>query len=117
MRTVGSEPQGLSTADPDLNPPPLIGLTCSTQAWQDWSALYPGQPADYVRRDYSRAVETAGGLPVLLPVPLDPVIGLKTLPHLAGLILTGGEDVHPRCYGKNLSRDWGKWIISGIWRK
>jgi putative glutamine amidotransferase len=62
--------------------------------------LYPGRPADFVIRDYSRAVETTGGLPVLIPVPLATRTGLETLARLDGLLLTGGDDVHPRCYGE-----------------
>ena len=80
---------------------------------KDWSSLYTGRPADFVVRDYSRAVETAGGLPVLIPVPQDPQTGLDTLTRLDGLLVTGGDDVHPRCYGEEPRPDWEKLITKG----
>ena len=100
MSAAGSKPHNTAAPGPAPTPPPLIGLTCSTQSLKDWSSLYTGRPADFVVRDYSRAVETAGGLPVLIPVPQDPQTGLDTLTRLDGLLVTGGDDVHPRCYGE-----------------
>jgi putative glutamine amidotransferase len=48
---------------------------------------------------YMRAVERAGGLPVALPpISVGNVDGL--LDHLSGLVLTGGPDLDPSCYGE-----------------
>lgn len=88
----------------NLDPPPVIGLTCSRQAAPE---------RYYVSEDYARAVAAAGGLPVLLP----PVgtgrrppggqapQGLEAqaaaiLRRLDGLVLTGGGDVDPAWYGE-----------------
>ncbi|WP_058486474.1 gamma-glutamyl-gamma-aminobutyrate hydrolase family protein [Defluviitalea phaphyphila] len=48
--------------------------------------------------DYIKAVERAGGTPIVLPVveninTLDPVIN-----KLNGIIFTGGSDINPHCY-------------------
>jgi gamma-glutamyl-gamma-aminobutyrate hydrolase PuuD len=48
-----------------------------------------------------RSVLRMGGIPVVLPV-LDPAAAADTLDHLDGLVLTGGNDVHPDHYGAAL---------------
>ncbi len=68
---------------------PLIGLTTHT---------FPRErgPYDSLNRDYSRSVEAAGGLAVLLPVGTPSEI----CGRLDGLVLTGGSDVGPQHYGE-----------------
>lgn len=73
---------------------PLIGITTDIQkatfgAWEEESALVP--------TDYTRAVEAAGGRPLLIPPSDD---GHKeTLDVLDGIIFSGGSDVGPDTYG------------------
>ncbi|HEY6836488.1 MAG TPA: gamma-glutamyl-gamma-aminobutyrate hydrolase family protein [Gaiellaceae bacterium] len=73
---------------------PLVGITTDVQvtrfgAWTEESALVP--------TDYTRAVERAGGRPLLVP-PSDG--GLEeTLEVLDGLVLSGGSDLDPATYG------------------
>jgi putative glutamine amidotransferase len=73
---------------------PLVGITtyvttATFGAWEEESALVPA--------DYVRAVERAGGRPVLIPPSDD---GLQeTLDALDGLILSGGSDLDPGTYG------------------
>ena len=57
---------------------------------------------DLFMSDYGRAVQEAGGLPVLLPVDIDPsgYVG-----RLDGLVLTGGTDVGPERYGRASESD------------
>lgn len=74
---------------------PLIGLTCTTNCGADWAEYVPGQIMDYVFRDYSLALEAAGGIPVLIPVGNDAETPRRLVPHLDGLLLTGGHDVFP----------------------
>ncbi|MDH3294900.1 MAG: gamma-glutamyl-gamma-aminobutyrate hydrolase family protein [Acidimicrobiia bacterium] len=45
---------------------------------------------------YARCVLTAGGLPIHLPIDANPT---EFIPHLDGLILTGGADIEPGRYG------------------
>jgi len=52
-----------------------------------------------LRDDYVRAVERAGGLPVVL-APGTPEDAPVLLDHLDGLLLTGGADVDPGLYGQ-----------------
>jgi gamma-glutamyl-gamma-aminobutyrate hydrolase PuuD len=50
----------------------------------------------YLRTTYTDAVVTAGGAPLLVPMPCPPT----ALEVLDGLVLTGGVDIHPRHYGE-----------------
>lgn len=75
---------------------PLIGLsTYREQArWGVWH-----QPADLLPTAYARAVEQAGGVPVLLP-PQSPASAPTVVERLDGLLVTGGADVDPARYGE-----------------
>jgi putative glutamine amidotransferase len=67
---------------------PLIGITTYEKSERGRFEL----PATYVE-----AVQLAGGLPVLIPPVEIDVSAL--LDRLDGLILAGGDDVHPKYYG------------------
>ncbi|MDI3317660.1 MAG: asparaginase [Bacillota bacterium] len=56
--------------------------------------------AFHVGADYVRAVEAAGGLPVLLPAGEGPVLPEEALRGVDGLLLAGGGDVAPGLYGE-----------------
>jgi putative glutamine amidotransferase len=81
---------------------PLIGVTTSE--------LRPGELATLRRHGepphaemalgitYARAVEAAGGLPVVMP-PLAPEAVPALVDRLDGLLLSGGPDLDPEAYG------------------
>lgn len=75
---------------------PIIGVTAYEEParWDVWirqAALLP--------MSYPRAIERAGGVPVLIP-PVDELGGLTALVRrLDGLVLAGGPDVDPARYG------------------
>lgn len=72
---------------------PLIGIPCHSGVGTE-----SHRPIFYNNIAYIRAVEAAGGIPLLIPI-LDDLAGLQTLlPRLDGLLLSGGTDVHPRHY-------------------
>ncbi len=71
--------------------PPRIGITIAYD--QRRRGLYA------LRQDYVRAVEKAGGLPVVLAPVAEPLVG-PMLDALSGLILSGGSDVDPSLYGE-----------------
>jgi putative glutamine amidotransferase len=54
-----------------------------------------------VRSDYVKAVEAAGGMPLLL-APMSPKDTGPLLERLDGIVLSGGEDVDPEWYGQAL---------------
>ncbi|HLI37408.1 MAG TPA: gamma-glutamyl-gamma-aminobutyrate hydrolase family protein [Streptosporangiaceae bacterium] len=76
-------------------PRPLIGITGQLEAahWDRWVREAVLSPVSY-----TRAVERAGGTPLVLPpVPAGAVASLVAGLH--GLVLTGGKDVDPGAYG------------------
>jgi putative glutamine amidotransferase len=73
---------------------PIIGITGELEAarWGNWIREAVVSPVSY-----TRAVERAGGTPVILPpVPASSVPAL--IAGLSGLVLAGGRDVDPALY-------------------
>ena len=79
---------------------PLIGITTYVDeaSWGHWHA-----PAALIPFAYVRAVERAGGRPLLVPPGAD-AVG-ETLDALDGLLLSGGNDVDPATYGAESHRE------------
>jgi putative glutamine amidotransferase len=81
---------------------PMIGVTVSEiRAKEDAQRVRHGEPTQTemtLGLSYMRAVERAGGLPVALP-PLKRENVDQLLDKLSGLLLTGGPDLDPACYG------------------
>jgi len=72
---------------------PDIGITCRlTEASESPSF---STPVPYVK-----AVEAQGGAALLIPTVNDPASLLRVLQVLDGLVITGGADVDPACYGQ-----------------
>lgn len=73
--------------------PPLVAVTATTAADR-------GGPARVrLNAAYVRALEAAGLVPVVVPPLATPDAALPLLDVVAGLVLTGGEDVDPARYG------------------
>jgi putative glutamine amidotransferase len=76
---------------------PIIGVTSSIEhaEWGVWRSLSVLVPLNYVR-----AIEHAGGRPLVVP-PLEDAVD-ETLDALHGVVLTGGADLSPEHYGADL---------------
>jgi putative glutamine amidotransferase len=70
---------------------PLVAVTATTQVIGESLRVR-------VNAAYTRSIRGAGLLPIVLPV-LDPADADAALEGVAGLVLTGGEDVSPARYG------------------
>ena len=78
-----------------MSPRPRIGITSWTRPVS--SAGTP-EPNETVPRAYVRAVERAGGLPILLPVTASTEVA-ELLDVVHGVVVSGGGDVDPARYG------------------
>ncbi len=78
---------------------PLIGLTGRRFRMGLIAGAHPGygqRLTDSFFADFAERITRAGGVPVNLPYDADPAdLG----DWLSGLVITGGQDVHPRCWG------------------
>jgi putative glutamine amidotransferase len=72
---------------------PAIGITTSVSVEQ-----YPERA--YVNAAYIRAVQGAGGIPILLPPQLSEEVGRELFRRIDGLLLTGGGDLDPGRFGE-----------------
>jgi len=69
---------------------PVIGITCDIK-----DNFYR------LRQEYVAAVENAGGLPIIIAPASS---GIREIADLIdGLLLSGGGDMHPECYGEDIS--------------
>ncbi|MBF6496695.1 gamma-glutamyl-gamma-aminobutyrate hydrolase family protein [Nocardia cyriacigeorgica] len=78
---------------------PLIGLTGRRFRMELIKGGHPGyghRLTDSFISDFAAAITRAGGVPVMLPYDADPA-ALGS--WLSGVVITGGQDVHPRCWG------------------
>lgn len=84
-----------TTIDAPRRPAPVIGVTCGR-------VITGSVPRARTNLAYLRAVEAAGGVPVVLP-PVEHGDAAEraaaVMTRLDGLVLTGGEDVDPALYG------------------
>ena len=67
-----------------------------------------GSPIFAQNRTYVEAVTKAGGAPVLIPPNLDEGALRAIYERLDGLLLAGGEDIHPKHYGEAIHEKCGQ---------
>lgn len=74
---------------------PLIGITVG----EIQNALYSWAPIVYGQGyNYCEAVERAGGVPVLIPLMIDPKNLHQLYDILDGVLFAGGNDINPELY-------------------
>lgn len=72
---------------------PLIGLTPSYYEHKEMDRSILG-------KSYTDSVQRAGGLPVLIPPIVEKDDLALLIKRLDGIVLTGGDDLHPEYYGE-----------------
>ena len=72
---------------------PFVLVTATTEIIRDI-------PRVRVNEAYTDALAAAGLVPLVLP-PIDPAVAVASLTDVAGLVLTGGEDVDPARFGED----------------
>lgn len=80
---------------------PLIGVStnCTVDPAQiiNKGLVLADQRMQYIADDYIKAIERAGGTPVILPIMNNIDSLMPILSILDGMIFTGGSDIDP-CY-------------------
>lgn len=73
---------------------PIIGITQDMEYKADGKGFWA-----YLDRHYAEAVYRFGGMPMMIPI-----LGMEAVPDIIGridgLLLSGGDDIHPRYYGE-----------------
>ncbi|HZS11009.1 MAG TPA: gamma-glutamyl-gamma-aminobutyrate hydrolase family protein [Nitrospirales bacterium] len=79
---------------------PVIGVTPDFNAG-DRPDMGGAEPTYFLRARYVRAIEDAGGVPLILPLAGDGRVRRTLLDGIDGLLLTGsGPDLPPKLYGE-----------------
>ena len=60
--------------------------------------------------NYARAVQAGGGLPWVVPCLADKNFVAESVARCDGVVLTGGDDIDPKLYRKNLAADIAKTV-------
>ncbi len=93
---------GRNTKKGDENTKPIIGI-CVNYSVDDSIGIKTklglgGQDWQIIASDYIRAVEMAGGCPVIIPIVQDIDTIWDFIKSLDGIIFTGGSDLNPKYY-------------------
>lgn len=78
---------------------PFVIVTATTETLR-------GRARVRVNEAYTNALAAVGLIPVILP-PIDPVTAAAAMTDIAGLVLTGGEDVDPHRFAEEPHRETG----------
>lgn len=73
----------------------VVGITCGVTEATETSGAQ-----QRLNRPYVWAVERAGGVPIILPNTNEPSVISRWLGVIDGLLLSGGADLAPPCYGQ-----------------
>jgi putative glutamine amidotransferase len=84
---------------------PLIGVTPGFAPPSPHREFLKTAHIVYADTSYMQRVADAGGMPFLLPHTDDETVLQNAIARLDGLLLTGGEDVHPQHYGQAVAYD------------
>lgn len=75
---------------------PIIGLTSSRNVLG--GKLFAGLPRVYLNEDYTQAIESVNGTPIVLPPTISDILLNQYIDMCDGLLVTGGLDIHPLLY-------------------
>jgi putative glutamine amidotransferase len=80
---------------------PIIGVTADIMAPQQNRGRRQGEAMFNLPQRYCRAIEKAGGTPIILPTTLSTAARRQYLEQVDGLLVSGGNfDIHPKYYGE-----------------
>ncbi|MBI2538582.1 MAG: gamma-glutamyl-gamma-aminobutyrate hydrolase family protein [Deltaproteobacteria bacterium] len=83
------------------NEAPLIGITPDTAASRPGVSGNRAEPLLVLQERYTRAVQEAGGVPLILPIGASGAALRRIADSVDGILVSGGNfDIHPRLYGE-----------------
>ncbi len=83
------------------NEVPLIGITPDTAASPPGGSGSRGEPLLVLQERYARAIQEAGGVPLILPIGASGALLRQLSDSVDGILVSGGNfDIHPRFYGE-----------------
>jgi putative glutamine amidotransferase len=87
---------------------PLIGITADLAGGHGEHPIC-AEPALFLPKRYTTAVERSGGVPLVLPFTVAKTALRRYLDSIDGLLISGGNfDIHPRFYGERSITKLGK---------
>lgn len=90
---------------------PLIGITCNFDPTDSAGMLthfgVAGQGFHMLAEHYIKAVEKAGGIPIMIPIYQDFDNAKTLVDRMDGILISGGNDVDPQRYGELISKECG----------
>ena len=88
---------------------PLIGITPDTGRGASRTPGNAGESLIVLQERYARAIQDAGGVPLILPISSSPVVLRQMANRLDGILVSGGNfDIHPRLYGEDSTNELGE---------
>ena len=76
---------------------PVIGITLG---YDNYDMIREGVEYGYIRKEYGREVQRAGGEPIFLDEAIDPAAAAQLCD---GIIISGGQDIEPIFYGQSVT--------------
>lgn len=87
---------------------PLIGITINEEPEGKGRKFPTPFSFDFIKRQYFHLIESFGGSPVLIPCLKEHRLAKELTSHLAGLLLSGGIDLHPKYYRQRKAKEVGR---------
>ena len=90
---------------------PIIGITCNYEETDRIGILtdmgVSEQKWGFLAQNYIDAVERAGGIPLIIPICAHVETVQALLEQVDGVLISGGNDIAPSCYGEEASPECG----------
>ena len=77
---------------------PIIGITQDMELKKDGKGFWA-----YLDSNYAKAIYRFGGMPLMIPILDTEGAAADFVNRIDGLLLSGGDDIHPRYYGEEIT--------------
>lgn len=84
---------------------PIIGITAEDRMLNSITGDYS---FSCLQANFIKLIESAGGIPLIIPIMKDDGAIKYIIQRIDGLLLTGGNDIHPNNYNEELQIDYSE---------